>query len=148
PGVISARIVAGDSGMIDEVHLLTSQEGPAKQTVRNVESARIGHLGLRIDHRQVSVAAASGAVGRVAAVAGGGGRGRDTESSAPAASAEPGAASVEPEASDAAGRRVYFEDVEVRRSRQSGVTCRGTVRRGEASRVGDADGLDRGRKCR
>lgn len=142
PGVISARIVAGDSGMIDEVHLLTSQEVPAKQTVRNVESALIAHLGLRIDHRKISVATSSEPVRRVAAVEGGVGRGRDTESSAPAASAEPGAASVEPEASDAAGRRVYFEDVEVRRSRQSGVTCRVTLRRGEASYVGEADGLD------
>jgi hypothetical protein len=33
---------------------------------------------------------------------------------------------------------VYFEDVEVRRSRASGITCRVTIRRGEDTFIGEA----------
>lgn len=140
PGVISARIVAGESGRIDEVHLLTSQEVPPKQTVRNVESALIAHLGLRVDHRKISVATSSEAVRKVQAVDGGE-RG-EGDKRAPAVSAEPVAAEGAAMDSDAVGRRVYFEDVEVRRSRQSGVQCRVTLRKGDASYVGEADGLE------
>ena len=38
-------------------------------------------------------------------------------------------------------RRLYFEDVEVRRSRASGMTCRVTVRKGGEMFVGEATGL-------
>ncbi len=41
------------------------------------------------------------------------------------------------------GRRRYqFEDVEVRRSRSRGVACRVTLRRGDQSFVGEAEGLE------
>ena len=56
PGVISARIVAGDSGAIDQIHVLTTSELTPKQMVRNIESALIAHLAMRIDHRKISVA--------------------------------------------------------------------------------------------
>src|SRR5688572_12241616 len=56
PGVIAARIVASDSGAVDEIHVLTSAEVAPKQTVRNIESALIAHLGMRVDHRKSSVA--------------------------------------------------------------------------------------------
>ncbi len=140
PGVISARIVAGESGAIDEIHLLTSQEVPPKQTVRNVESALIAHLGLRVDHRKVSVATSSetAAVRRLAAMDAAGDAARTSGATAPDARSE--AASVQ--GVETNGRRVYFEDVEVRRSRQAGVTCRVTLRKGEASYVGEADGLE------
>lgn len=59
PGVVSVRVVDNGEGSIQEVHILTTSEIPAKQTVRNVESALFAHLGLRIDHRRVSVAAVS-----------------------------------------------------------------------------------------
>jgi hypothetical protein len=39
-------------------------------------------------------------------------------------------------------RRFYFEDVEVRRSRSKGVACRVTLRKGEETFVGEADGLE------
>ena len=41
---------------MEEIHLLTTDEVTAKQTVRNVESALLAHLGLEVDHRKVSVA--------------------------------------------------------------------------------------------
>ena len=56
PGVISARIVADDQGAISEIHVLTSLDVAPKQTVRNIESALIAHLGMRVDHRKISVA--------------------------------------------------------------------------------------------
>jgi hypothetical protein len=39
-------------------------------------------------------------------------------------------------------RRLYFEDVEVRRSRSKGVTCRVTLRKGDASYIGEAEGAE------
>ncbi|MGH7711783.1 MAG: hypothetical protein ACREOG_10900, partial [Gemmatimonadaceae bacterium] len=56
PGVIAARIIASDTGTVDEIHILTSADVAPKQTVRNVESALIAHLGMRVDHRKISVA--------------------------------------------------------------------------------------------
>ena len=51
PGVIAARIIASETGAVDEIHVLTSAEVTPKQTVRNIESALIAHLGMRVDHR-------------------------------------------------------------------------------------------------
>src|SRR6266550_5832905 len=59
PGVISARIIAGDSGAIDQIHVLTTAELTPKQMVRNIESALIAHLAMRVDHRKISVATTS-----------------------------------------------------------------------------------------
>jgi hypothetical protein len=59
-GVVSARIVARPGGEVDEIHLLTTEEVTAKQTVRNVESALLAHLDLSVDHRKISVAQTQG----------------------------------------------------------------------------------------
>src|SRR5439155_13349000 len=59
PGVISCRIVASGSGAVEEIHILTSDEVSPKQTVRNVESALIAHLGMRVSHKKISVATSS-----------------------------------------------------------------------------------------
>jgi hypothetical protein len=50
PGVVSVRIE------VEAIHVLTSVEVAPKQTVRNIESALMAHLGMRVDHRKVSVA--------------------------------------------------------------------------------------------
>lgn len=55
-GVLSVRIVAARSGEIEEVHVLTTAAVAAKQVVRNVESALMAQLGLKVDHRKISVA--------------------------------------------------------------------------------------------
>ena len=121
PGVISARIVATENGAVDAIHVLTTIDVAPKATVRNVESALIAHLGMRVDHRKISVATT-------------------VESpKAPAASREEPPAERDP---DGGRRRLYFEDVEVRRSRVKGVTCRVTLRKGEESFVGEAEGLE------
>ncbi len=56
PGVLAVRIVPSDTGAIDEIHVLTTSEVAPKNTVRNIESALMAQLGLRINHRKVSVA--------------------------------------------------------------------------------------------
>lgn len=55
-GVVSARLVTRPGGEVDEIHLLTTEEVSAKQTVRNVESALLAHLDIAVDHRKISVA--------------------------------------------------------------------------------------------
>jgi hypothetical protein len=122
PGVVAARIVSTPTGEVSEIHLLTSAEYNPKQTVRNVESALMAHLGLRVDHRKISVATT-------------------VEPPRPADRR----ASIESAAEAAAAarrRRLYFEDVEVRRSRTKGVTCRVTLRKGDQSFCGEAEGAE------
>lgn len=145
PGVIAARIIAGDSGAVDEIHVLTTAEVTPKQTVRNIESALIAHLGMRVDHRKISVATSIEPR-----------KPRDVkgEEPAPAAASAPPPPAPEAAAPPVAppsaalasepviGRPFYFEDVEVRRSRASGLTCRVTLTKGDKSLVGEAEGME------
>ena len=55
-GILSARVVAGKRGSIDEIHVFTNGSVAAKQVVRNVESALFAQLGVKVDHRKISVA--------------------------------------------------------------------------------------------
>jgi hypothetical protein len=55
-GVLSARVVANGQGEVTEIHVLVQAGTTPKQVVRNVESALLAHLGLKIDHRKISVA--------------------------------------------------------------------------------------------
>ena len=122
PGIIAARIVASDTGAVDEIHLLTTTEVTPKQTVRNVESALIAHLGMRVDHRKISVATS-------------------VETKRPEEKPQAQIPVVEGGTGDMR-RRLYFEDVEVRRSRTRGVLCRVTLRKGDESFVGEAEGME------
>jgi len=55
-GVLSASIVVTPQGEIAEIHVLAQNDIPAKQVVRNIESALMAQLGVKIDHRKISVA--------------------------------------------------------------------------------------------
>ncbi|HKN67968.1 MAG TPA: hypothetical protein VJW73_16905, partial [Gemmatimonadaceae bacterium] len=129
PGVIAARIVASDSGQVDEIHVLTTDETTPKQTVRNIESALIAHLGMRVDHRKISVATTIDPQKRA------GGKAEEPASNGGGPVAGP------PEIPNRR-RQLYFEDVEVRRSRSKGVACRVTLRKGDQSFVGEAEGVE------
>ena len=122
--VVSARIVADPTGGIDSIHLLVMGSSTPKQVVRNVESALMAQLGLRVDHRKISVA---------------------TTVKRPTTNPE-GETVVEPKpeiaGAIAAGRALYFEDVEVRGSRAKGVACKVTLRRGKEQFVGEAEGFE------
>jgi hypothetical protein len=165
---MSAKIVASPNGEVDEIHVLTTAEYTPKQTVRNIESALIAHLGMRVDHRKISVASSS-EPGRPSgghqafaqpAYAGAAAGPRHSAPSAAQFEAEHAAhvaasedefrelvrevdstlAGVVPE--ELSRRRLYFEDVEVRRSRARGVLCRVTLRRGELTFSGEAEGVE------
>lgn len=146
PGVISARIVAGQNGAVEEIHILTTVDVTPKQTVRNVESALIAHLGMRVSHKKISVATSdeSQRPSRPTTPALQLPVGPKVASGTPAATVAiaekvesgPSVAGVGPR------RRIYFEDVEVRRSRTKGVACRVTLRKGEQSFIGEAEGLE------
>ena len=55
-GVLSARVVTTPLGEVSEVHVLAQAGLSAKQLVRNIESALLAQLGLKIDHRKISIA--------------------------------------------------------------------------------------------
>src|ERR1051326_7352579 len=55
-GVLSARVVTNGQGDVTEIHVLVQAGTAPKQVVRNVESALLAHLGLKVDHRKISVA--------------------------------------------------------------------------------------------
>lgn len=139
PGVVSARIVAGVSGAVEEIHLLTTDEVQPKSTVRNVESALLAHLGMRVSHKKISVATTTEPglkrSGEFAAVPSSGpgkaGAGQPPQPVTPPVVVE-----------ETQRRRILFEDVEVRRSRARGVACRVTLRKGEETFVGESEGMD------
>ncbi len=115
--VVSVRITATETGAVDAIHVLVTGDTPAKSVVRNIESALMAQLGLKVDHRKISVAATTR---------------RPTTGEIPVVPAEPASPK------GALGRPVYFEDVEVRGSRVRGVTCKVTLRVGVEHFAGEA----------
>ena len=120
--------------------MLTTTEVTPKQTVRNVESALIAHLGMRVSHKKISVATSDDPHRplRGTPTPGAYARSSDAERSpTPTHSGRPtpvyGRAIT--------WRRLYFEDVEVRRSRTKGVACRVTLRKGEETYIGESEGI-------
>lgn len=141
PGVLNVRIVAGPSGEVSEVHVLTTTEVSPKQTVRNVESALLANLGMRVSHKKISVATSEGPAAEAIRAA------RYTPGAAMRAVPPSEPASQAPAAEPAPAvrsnkRKIVFEDVEVRRSRMSGMSCRVTLRCGDDVFVGEAQGLE------
>ena len=129
PGVLNVRIVPGPTGEVSEVHVLTTTSVSPKQTVRNVESALLANLGMRVSHKKISVATSEGPAADAIRA------GRFT----PGAGVHVAPPDDEPQSSK---RRLYFEDVEVRRSRASGMSCRVTLRQGDETFVGEAAGQE------
>ncbi len=58
--VISARVVFNEDGGVEEIHALTYPTRMPKQVVRDIESALLAHLGIKIDHKKISVAQVQG----------------------------------------------------------------------------------------
>ena len=154
PGVISARIIAGDSGAIDQIHVLTTAELTPKQMVRNIESALIAHLAMRIDHRKISVATTSETkpkllpeeVKPLPAPPAPAGRSEPRQSHEDVQQVQQQRTTPQGSASSTKtgpfGRRLYFEDVEVRGSRSKGLSCRVTLRKGNSSFIGETLGIE------
>jgi hypothetical protein len=130
PGVVSAKIIESESGAVEQIHVLTTAELTPKQVVRNIESALMAHLAMRVDHRKISVAITSEAKPKPQAA-------HPTPRSQFVVGMTP-----EGGVRRYTGRRLYFEDVEVRGSRTKGVSCRVTLRKGEESYIGEAHGIE------
>lgn len=131
PGVLNVRIISGATGEVSEVHVLTTTSVSPKQTVRNVESALLAQLGMRVSHKKISVATSEGPAAEAIR----------------ASRVTPPAGAMQEMTEESTGlrarkRRLYFEDVEVKRSRASGMSCRVTIRQGEEIFVGEATGLE------
>ena len=164
-GVLSCRIVSDAGGAIEAVHVLVVGGTVAKSMVRNIESALMAQLGLRIDHRKISVATSvkradvSGEVVATGTTPPVGTPVYGTPAAGtPAAGVPKGAITgevpvmvsapvvapevVTPAAETVPGRGLLFEDVEIRGSRSKGVTCRVTLRRGDDEYVGEAEGME------
>lgn len=157
-GVLSVRIVPSDAGMIEEVHVLTTDAVLPKQTVRNIESALMAQLGVRVNHRKISIAttvdmrrATNGAPVASADVE----PGSYASATGSSGVAAPLADGVPEKLAPIAGRRgvsadvlhpgrraLIFEDVEVRRSRSKAVLCRVTLGREGVQFVGEAEGQE------
>ena len=54
--VLSVRVIEDGKGEIEEVHVLVDEKRNPKQIGRDIESALMSELGLRIDHRKISIA--------------------------------------------------------------------------------------------
>lgn len=116
-GVISAKIVAGPGGEIEEIHVLTGHDIAPKQTVRNVESALLAHLGLKVDHRKISVAQTK----------------------------EPGATlarEAPPVSTVVGGRRYLYNGFEIERQLRHRVLCRVRLKTDDREITGEAEGAD------
>lgn len=119
--VVSARIAAGPSGEVDAVHVLVTGELTPKQVVRNIESAVMAHLGMKLDHRKISVAVTTARL-------------------SPRDGTPMLLTDAESDRDPVRGRKLYFEDVEVRGSRTKGSLCRVSLRHGDTVWVGEAEG--------
>ena len=151
PGVLSVRIVPNETGAVEEIHVLTTDVVLPKNSVRNIESALMAQLGLRVNHRKISIATTLGAPGAadlppalptstVMSMPAGGA----SSSSPPAATptATPTAMPAAMLAASTVRRVLTFEDLEVRRSRLRGVVCRVTLSLDGQVFVGESEGQE------
>ena len=134
PAIASAKVLRDADGVVRDVHILATTDLGPKQIVRNVESALLARFGVRLDHRAISVA--QSATARVAEAA------RNPAPAPAPAAAQPATVIA---AAPAPGRGIYFEDVEVRRSRSAGLACTVTLRAGADTHTGEASGVETAR---
>jgi len=135
PGVLDVRIVPNETGAVSEVHVVTTTEVSPKSTVRNVETMLKASLKMSVDHRKISVATSNETS-------------RDREESQRNVAATPVHAPTHvtpPASAPAKSTRLYFEDVEIQRSRAKGVTVRVTLRKGDQSFTGECEGPESAR---
>ena len=155
PGVLSVRIVPNETGAVEEIHVLTTDMVLPKNSVRNIESALMAQLGLRVDHRKISIATTLGAPGAadlppalpastVMSVPAGGASSSSPPVAMPAATpaATPATMPAAMLAASTVRRVLTFEDLEVRRSRLRGVVCRVTLSLDGQVFVGESEGQE------
>jgi hypothetical protein len=135
PGVLDVRIVPSETGAVSEVHVVTTMEVSPKATVRNVETMLKASLRMSVDHRKISVAT-SNEKSRAQI---------ETERIVAAAAVQAPAPIAPPAPEPVKSARLFFEDVEIQRSRAKGVTVRVTLRKGDKSFTGECEGPETAR---
>ncbi len=135
PGVIDVRIEPSETGAVSEVHVVTTTEVSPKATVRNVETMLKASLKMSVDHRKISVAT-SNEKPRTRS---------EPERNVPISGAFVPPPVMPPVTSALKISRLYFEDVELQRSRAKGVTVRVTLRKGDQSFTGECEGSESAR---
>lgn len=132
PDVTAARVVAGAGGGIAEVHILSLPDKPAKQVVRDVQSAALALMGIDVDRRVVSVVQLD--------APGPGPAFTPPPPPPPVPLPAPAADGAQRRAVGAAGGRVCLEAVRIERR---GLQCSAvvTLRHGDRTVVGAAEGL-------
>ncbi|MEO6415481.1 MAG: hypothetical protein ABIP73_05540 [Gemmatimonadaceae bacterium] len=114
---------------------MTTMEVSPKATVRNVETMLKASLKMSVDHRKISVATSNEKP-----------RDRVEPERNIAASVISAPVSVTPPApAPVTSARLFFEDVEIQRSRAKGVTVRVTLRKGDESFTGECEGPESAR---
>ena len=135
PGVIDVRIEPSETGAVSEVHVVTTTEVSPKATVRNVETMLKASLKMTVDHRKISVATSNEKPRERA----------QPERNIPTSFVSAPAPVAPPVAAPTKAARLYFEDVEIQRSRAKGVTVRVTLRKGDQSFTGECEGPESAR---
>ncbi len=64
--VLSVRVAGDGQGAVEEIHVLVDNKRNPKQVGRDIESALMSELGLRVDHRKISIAQVREGEGRAA----------------------------------------------------------------------------------
>ena len=132
PGVTLARVEVRPNGEIVGIHLMVAAGVDTSSLINTVDDTLRTTFNLNISPEQIFIAHVNARSG-----------------TSPARSAEPGASFEQRRSSDIftgegdagrVGRTVYFEDLEVRRSRVSGITCRVSLRKGALVLSGEVTG--------
>ncbi|MBK5189668.1 MAG: hypothetical protein JJD97_15605, partial [Gemmatimonadaceae bacterium] len=133
PGVTLARVEVRPTGEIVGIHLMVSAGVDTSTLISTVDETLRSTFDLKISPEQIFVAHVNARSGSSAARPGDSGVSFEPRRSGDILTADSGD-------SPRLARRVYFEDLEVRRSRVSGITCRVSLRKGALVLSGEVTG--------
>jgi hypothetical protein len=133
PGVTLARVEVRPTGEIVGIHLMVSAGVDTGALISTVDETLRTTFDLKIAPEQIFVAHVNARAGSTSARTSDSGLAFETRRPADILTADSGD-------SPRLARRVYFEDLEVRRSRTSGITCRVSLRKGALVLSGEVTG--------
>ena len=133
PGVSLARVEVRPTGEIVGIHLMVAAGVDTSALITTVDETLRATFNLTVAPDRIFVAHVTARSGAVPA--------RPAESGAPFEQRRtPDLLTADSGDSPRIARRVYFEDLEVRRSRVSGITCRVSLRKGALVLSGEVTG--------
>jgi hypothetical protein len=133
PGVTLARVEVRPTGEIVGIHLMVAAGTDTSALINTVDETLRTDFDLKVSLEQIFVAQVNARTGTAATRPGEGAGGFDQRRSGEVRAAD----SFD---SPRLARRVYFEDLEVRRSRVLGITCRVSLRKGALVLSGEVTG--------